>query len=179
MPGYDSKLSINVNTPFSKYPTPKFRLGARARVQGRHLQCCTRAPSWELGPCVNTFGVGWLALYPQFRNSERVLGLLNMNIQCFRFGTVCLNSAPFNAGARARVPGHQMWTLPIYNNCLEGLSSIKMQNQNSRYLRYEWMDCKKNAPDHRRFDLRSCAVSNFPVYKLNIQIWTSVLTFGQ
>ena len=37
VPGYDSKLSTNVNTPFSKYPTPKFGLGARARVQGRDL----------------------------------------------------------------------------------------------------------------------------------------------
>ena len=31
VPGYDSKLSTNVNTPFSKYPMPKFGLGARAR----------------------------------------------------------------------------------------------------------------------------------------------------
>ena len=30
--GYDSKLISNVNTPFSKYPMPKFELGPRARV---------------------------------------------------------------------------------------------------------------------------------------------------
>ena len=28
VPGYDSKLSTNVNTPFYKYPMPKFRLSA-------------------------------------------------------------------------------------------------------------------------------------------------------
>ena len=64
MPGYDSKLSTRVNTPFSKYPT----------------RPCSRTLSWALGPCVNTFCVGFLALNPQFRNSEHVLNILNMNI---------------------------------------------------------------------------------------------------
>ena len=32
VPGYDSKLSAHVNTPFSKSPMPKFRLSARAQA---------------------------------------------------------------------------------------------------------------------------------------------------
>ena len=44
------------------------------------------------------FFIGSLALYPQFRNSEHVLGLLN----------VCLHTAPFCASAQALLPGHQV-----------------------------------------------------------------------
>ena len=50
-----------MNTPFFKYPTSKFGLGARA-------------PEYK----VET--VGSLALYPQFCKSDHVLGLLNVNV---------------------------------------------------------------------------------------------------
>ena len=48
VPRYDSKLSTNVNTPVSKYPTPNFRLGAHARVQGRDLVLGHQAEHWVL-----------------------------------------------------------------------------------------------------------------------------------
>ena len=86
------------------FPGTHARIRARCRCPSTRSRPCTRALNWALSPCVNTFFVGALALYPQttcFRthnslshsrfqngvrrckvefNSERVLCLLNMNI---------------------------------------------------------------------------------------------------
>lgn len=86
------------------FPGTDARIQARCRCPSTRSRPCTRALNWALSPCVNTFFVGALALYPQttcFRthnslshsrfqngvrrckvefNSERVLCLLNVNI---------------------------------------------------------------------------------------------------
>ena len=81
MSGFDSKPGTNVITLFSNYPTPKsglgaraliHGLGARALIQGRDLVLGTNR---ALGPCVNMFYVGSLALNPQFQNIENALFL--------------------------------------------------------------------------------------------------------
>ena len=55
------------------YPRQNFGHGGRA-------QALYSALNWVWGPCVHMFYVGSLALNPQFRNSEHVLGLLNVKI---------------------------------------------------------------------------------------------------
>ena len=100
---------VDVNTPFSKYPTLKFGLGARVpECPSTKSRPCTRALSWALcGPCVNTFSVGSLELYPQFLKNEHVLGLLNINI--FSDWVTCV----WTQHHFVPVLGHQVWTLPL------------------------------------------------------------------
>ena len=89
---------------------PEFGHGASARVQGRDLvlghsdtklgteSLCEHIFRWFPG----TLPTNHLFLYPQFpvplKECEHI----------FRLGTMCLNKAPFCAGARALVPGHQV-----------------------------------------------------------------------
>ena len=132
VPRYDSYLSTNVSTPFSK---AVLTLGAQRRYyilnwfqcehafsqlptlefwHSAHARVVTRALNWALGPRVNTFYVGSLAFYPLFHNSENVLFSLTLNI--FRdWVPFVWTQHHFCAGARALVPGHQVWTLPKYS----------------------------------------------------------------
>ena len=105
VPGYDSKLGSSVNTPIFQVPTWEFGFGNGARAQS--TRPCTRAVNWAQGFCVNTFCVGSLNALPTISQCSRFTECEDI----FRLGTVCLNTSPFCAGARALVPGHQVWTL--------------------------------------------------------------------
>ena len=52
-------MGTDENTPFFQVPRPEFGHGDRAP------RPCTRAMNWALIPCVHTFFVSSLALYPQ------------------------------------------------------------------------------------------------------------------
>ena len=47
------------------FPGTHARIRARCRCPSTRSRPCTRALNWALSPCVNTFFVGALALYPQ------------------------------------------------------------------------------------------------------------------
>ena len=102
VPGYRARVLFYAGhqCEHTFFPGTHARIRARCRCPGTRSRPCTRALNWALSPCVNTFFVGALALYPQttcFRthnslshsrfqngvrrcNSERVLCLLNVNI---------------------------------------------------------------------------------------------------
>ena len=77
-------------------PMWAYLLCARIRVETLYLG--TKLGT-GMGPCAHTFGVRSLAFYPEFCNSEHVLGLLNVNISSDWVPVVW--SHPFLQG-----PGH-------------------------------------------------------------------------
>ena len=63
------------------FPGTHARIRAQCRCPSTRSRPCTRALNWALSPCVNTFFVGALALYPQ--------------TTCFRTHNSFLNSWDF------------------------------------------------------------------------------------
>ena len=49
---------------------------------------------------------------------------------------MCLNTAPFCAGARVIVPGHQVWTLPNTKSESEMFSEIRSNRGSQKYASY-------------------------------------------